>query len=212
MPFLRSVGYLKSEIDVLPISGFTGANMKDRIDPAICPWYSGPSLIELLDTTDINRVYNGPLLMPIADKTRDMGTIIMGKLESGTVKKGQQVILMPNKKISEVLAIFQEDEEVNQAFNGDNVRIRLKGVEEDEVSAGFVLCGLKKPVHAVTRFQAQLVIMEYPSIICGGYTAVMHAHTACEEVSLVGLLHKIDKKTGRKSKHPPQFMKQVWFL
>jgi translation elongation factor EF-1alpha len=78
-----------------------------------------------------------------------------------------------------------------------------------DVSAGFVLCGLRKPVNSVRQFEAQLVIVEYPSIICGGYNAVMHAHTLCEEVSLVSLLHKIDKKTGRKSKHPPQFMKQV---
>lgn len=205
---MRGVGYQKSDIVTLPISGFTGANMKDRLTSDVCTWYQGPSLIDLLDSMELDRDYNGPLMMPIADKTRDMGMVIMGKIESGICKKGQSVMLMPNKKVCEVLAIMQEDCEVPQAFTGDNVRIRLKGIEEEDVSAGFVMCGTKKPVHAVTRFEAQLVIMDYPSIMCGGYTAVLHAHTATEEVHLVTLLHKIDKKTGRKSKAPPQFVKQ----
>jgi peptide chain release factor subunit 3 len=131
MPYLRGVGYQKSEVDCLPISGFTGANMKDRVSPSVCPWYSGPALIELLDTMEIDRKYNGPLLMPVADKVKDMGIVVMGKLESGFVKKGQQVMLMPNKKQCEVMQIYQEDVEVPQAFNGDNVRIRMKGIEEE---------------------------------------------------------------------------------
>ena len=208
LPFLRGVGYSKSEIDVLPISGFTGANMKDRLDASVCSWYQGPALLELLDTMEFDRKYSGPLMMPIADKLKDMGVVVLGKIESGMVKKGQTVLLMPNRKQTEVMAIFQEDNEVNQAYNGDNVRIRLKNVEEEDVSPGFVLSGLKKPVHAVTKFEAQLVVMDYPSIMCAGYNAVMHAHTACEEVTISALLHKIDKKTGRKSKKPPQFMKQ----
>jgi peptide chain release factor subunit 3 len=76
------------------------------------------------------------------------------------------------------------------------------------LSAGFVLCSRKNPVHAVTTFEAQVQICEYSSIICAGYSAVMHAHTAKEEVSISELLHKIDKKTKRKSKNPPKFMKQ----
>ncbi|KAI8916190.1 P-loop containing nucleoside triphosphate hydrolase protein [Gorgonomyces haynaldii] len=208
LPYLRAVGYGKNEIDIMPISGFTGANMKDRIDPAVCPWYTGPALLELLDSIPIDRKYNGPLLMPIADKLRDMGTIVLGKIESGTVKKGQQVLLMPNKMLTEVSSIMQEENEVQQAFNGDNVRIKLKGVEEEDVMPGFVLCSPKAPIHAVTRFEAQLVIMDYPSIMAAGYSAVLHMHTATEEASIVALLHRIDKKTGKKSKKPPPFMKQ----
>lgn len=214
LPYLRGVGYAKGDIDVMPLSGFTGANMKDPVDPKVCPWYQGPTLLGLLDTVMLDRDYNGPLMMPVADKMRDMGLLLMGKLESGTVKKGASLVLMPNnvlqltKKACEVVAIFQEENEVQQAYNGDNVRIRVKGLDEDDVSPGFVLCTPSHPVHAVTTFKAQLVIVEYPSIICSGYNAVMHVHTACEEVTIVELLHKIDKKTGRKSKKPPMFVKQ----
>jgi peptide chain release factor subunit 3 len=97
MPFLKVVGFQKSDVDTLPISGYTGANMKDRVDPSVCSWYNGPALLELLDTVKLDRNYNGPLMMPIAAKLKDMGTIVLGKLESGAVKTGQTVMIMPLK-------------------------------------------------------------------------------------------------------------------
>ncbi|ORZ21546.1 P-loop containing nucleoside triphosphate hydrolase protein [Absidia repens] len=208
-PFLKQVGFNpKTEVYFMPVSGYTGANIKDR-SPA-CTWYNGPSLLEYLDDLKtMDRKFNAPLMIPIAEKYKDMGTIIVGKIESGHIKKGQTVLLMPNKRPTEVTTIYNEsEEEVDQAMCGDNVKIRIKGVEEDEVSPGFMLCTKKKPVKTATKFQAQLAILEHKNIICAGYTAVLHAHAAAEEVSLGALLHLIDKKTNRKSKRPPQFVKQ----
>ncbi|KAF9536578.1 translation termination factor GTPase eRF3 [Lunasporangiospora selenospora] len=73
---------------------------------------------------------------------------------------------------------------------------------------GFVLCSPKYPVHAVTRFEVALGILEHRNIICAGYRAVLHIHTAIEEITLSEMLHPIDKKTGRISKRPLQFLKQ----
>jgi len=78
-----------------------------------------------------DRSTNGPFMMPITDKQKDMGTIVAGKIESGKVRKGMNVLLMPNRLKSEVLAIFMEDNEIQYAKVGDNVRLRLKNVEED---------------------------------------------------------------------------------
>lgn len=97
MPFLKGIGYGKSDIEVLPISGFTGANMKDPLDPKVCSWWKGDPLLTLLEKMPLERKYSGPFLMPIADKTKDMGTIAMGKIESGRVKKGTSLLIMPNK-------------------------------------------------------------------------------------------------------------------
>ncbi|KAJ3087997.1 translation termination factor GTPase eRF3, partial [Physocladia obscura] len=172
LPFLKGVGYnLGTDLDVLPISGFTGANIKDHLNKNVCDWYSGPSLLELLDDMNVgDRKIDGPLLMPISDKFKDMGTVITGKIESGKVRKGQNVIIMPNKKVAEVAAIWMEETERNLAISGDNVRIRLKNVEEEDVLSGFVMCSIQKPVHAVTTFEARLAIVEYKSIMCAGYT------------------------------------------
>jgi hypothetical protein len=77
------------------------------------------------------------------------------------------------------------NEELEAAFSGDNVRIRLKGVTDEDVSPGYVLTSPQKPIKTTTQFQAQLAILESKSIICAGYSCVMHAHTAAEEVTLV---------------------------
>jgi peptide chain release factor subunit 3 len=133
----------------------------------------------------VDRKINSPLMMPISEKYKDMGTIVVGKIESGHVRKGDTLLLMPNKYHVEVAAIYNElEEEVSPAFSGDNVRIRLRGVEDEDISAGFVLTGLSKPVHAVRQFEAQLAILEHKNIICAGYSAVMHVHTLAEDVML----------------------------
>lgn len=77
------------------------------------------------------------------------------------------------------------EEEVPMALCGDNVRVRLRGVEDEDIMIGFVLTSVEAPVHAVTHFEAQLVILDHKNIICAGYGAVMHVHTLAEEVSLV---------------------------
>lgn len=133
----------------------------------------------------VDRKIGAPLMMPISEKYKDMGTIAVGKVESGHMKKGDTLTLMPNKVAVEVAAIFNEmEEEVNSGLCGDNVRIRLRGVEDEDISPGFVLTSPNKPVHAVRQFEAQLAILDHKNIICAGYTAVMHIHTLAEEVTL----------------------------
>ena len=77
-----------------------------------------------------------------------------------------------------------EDSEITAARSGDNIRLRLKNVEEEDISPGFVLCIPARPIHTVMSFEAQLVIVEHKSIICAGYAAVMHAHAAVEEITM----------------------------
>lgn len=147
---------------------------------------SGPSLLEYLDTMQmVDRKVNAPLMMPISEKYKDMGTIVVGKIESGHIRKGDSLLLMPNKDIIEAAGIYNEmEEEVPSAICGDNVRIRVRGVEDGDISPGFVLTSPNKPVHAVRQFEAQLAILDHKNIICAGYSAVMHIHTLAEEVTL----------------------------
>jgi len=170
---------------------------------------SGPSLLEHLDKMPmVARNINGPLMMPVSEKYKDMGTVVVGKIESGRVQRNDTLIMMPNHTEVEVSAIYNEmEDEVPVGHCGDNVRIRLKGVDDEDITTGFVLTSPSNPVHAVRRFEVQLSIVESKNIICAGYSAVMHVHTLAEEVVLAELLHYYDKKTGRKSKRPPQFAK-----
>ena len=148
-------------------------------------------------------------MMPISEKYKDMGTMVVGKIESGTIKLGDKLSLMPNKDNVEVMMIENElDEQVPHALCGDNVRLKLRGVDDDNVQVGFVLTDVKNPVKTVKQFEAQLAILDHKNIICAGYSAMMHVHTLAEEIQLNCLLHYYDKKTGRKSKKPPQFAKK----
>jgi len=133
----------------------------------------------------VDRKINSPVMIPISEKYKDMGTIAVGKLESGHIRKGDTLLLMPNKDEIEVAAIYNElEEEVQLAVSGDNVRMRIRGAEDDELSPGFVITSVNKPVHAVRQFEAQLAILDHKNIICAGYSAVLHVHTLAEEVTL----------------------------
>lgn len=104
--------------------------------------------------------------------------------------------------------LWSDDEEVTSVGPGENVKIKLKGIEEEDVSPGFVLCDSNNPIKTGKVFDAQVVILEHKSIICAGYSAVMHIHCAAEEVRVKALICLVDKKTGDKSKTRPRFVKQ----
>ena len=171
----------------MPCSGFTGANLKDRIDSSVCTWYNGPSFLEFVDKLpDFKWPSDGPVKILISERYRDMGTIVIGKVESGTVKKGDSYTLMPNKQTVKVMAITGADEtEKTSCRAGENVKLKLSSVEEDEVLPGFILCPTGTFCNTGQTFDAQVVILEHKSIICAGYKAVLHIHNAVEEVTLV---------------------------
>jgi peptide chain release factor subunit 3 len=184
--------------------------IKDRIPKGVADWYDGPSLLEYLDSmASLDRKVNAPFMMPINGKYRDMGTLVEGKIEAGVIKKGMSLVMMPNRDKVEVAALYGETEdEVNAAQCGDQVRIRLRGIEEEDILPGFVLCSPKRLVHCVQAFEAQIRVLELKSILSAGFNCVMHVHSAIEEVTFAALLHSLQKGTGRRSKKPPSHAKR----
>uniref|UniRef100_A0A672H1S6 Eukaryotic peptide chain release factor GTP-binding subunit ERF3A-like n=1 Tax=Salarias fasciatus TaxID=181472 RepID=A0A672H1S6_SALFA len=208
VPFLKKVGFNpKKDIHFMPCSGLTGANLKEPTD--MCSWYTGLPFIPHLDSLpNFNRSSDGPVRLPIVDKYKDMGTVILGKLESGSISKAQQLVMMPNRHVVEVLSLLSDDVETDDAGPGENLKLRLKGIEEEEILPGFILCNAENLCHSGRTFDAQIVIIEHKSIICPGYNAVLHIHTCIEEVQITALICLVDKKTGDKSKTRPRFVKQ----
>ncbi|XP_064415090.1 eukaryotic peptide chain release factor GTP-binding subunit ERF3A [Latimeria chalumnae] len=208
VPFLKKVGFNpKKDIHFMPCSGLTGANLKEPSD--FCPWYNALPFIPYLDNLpNFNRSVDGPVRLPIVDKYKDMGTVVLGKLESGSICKGQQLVMMPNKHTVEVLGLLSDDVETECAGPGENLKLRLKGIEEEEILPGFILCDLNNLCHSGRTFDAQIVIIEHKSIICPGYNAVLHIHTCIEEVEITAFICLVDKKSGEKSKTRPRFVKQ----
>lgn len=210
LPYLKKLGFNPTkDLTFMPCSGITGMGIKEQIDESICPWYRGPAFIPFIDELpSLNRKTDGPFIMPIVDKYKDMGTVLMGKVESGTARKGINLLVMPNRTQVSVDQLWSDDEEVTAVGPGENVKIKVKGIEEEDVSPGFVLCDASNPIKTGKVFDAQVVILEHKSIICAGYSAVMHIHCAAEEITVKALICLVDKKTGDKSKTRPRFVKQ----
>jgi len=84
----------------------------------------------------------------------------------------------------QILQCWSNDAEVEQVFAGDNVKLKLKGVEEADITAGFVLSSADAPCKVGKIFDAEVVLLETKSIICAGFSCVLHIHAAIEEVSV----------------------------
>ncbi|KAH8491708.1 hypothetical protein H0E87_023729 [Populus deltoides] len=211
VPFLKLSGYnVKKDVQFLPMSGLLGTNMKTRMGKAICPWWNGPCLFEALDAIEVPpRDPKGPFRMPIIDKFKDMGTVVMGKVESGSVTEGDSLLVMPNKTMVKVLAVYCDENKVRCAGPGENARVRLSGIDDEDILSGFVLSSVARPITAVTEFDAQLQILELVdnAIFTAGYKAVLHIHAVVEECEIVQLLQQIDPKTRKPMKKKVLFVK-----
>lgn len=209
VPYLKKVGFYSKDITFMPCSGLTGANLRDPIDENVCSWFKGPAFIPYInDLPPLNRNVTGPFMMPIVDRYNDRGTIVMGKVESGGCKKGDNLLVMPNKTMVNIDLLWRDEDEVSAVRCGENVKVKLRGVEEADVAPGFVLCDPSSPCKTGKIFDAQVAILEHKSIICAGYSAVCHMHTVAEEVTVKLLICTVDKKTGERSKVRPRFVKQ----
>jgi peptide chain release factor subunit 3 len=141
--------------------------------------------------------------MAVAEKFKEMGTVVTGKIETGSVCKGSMFIIMPNRTVVEVLSVLRAEEEIPAAYSGDNIKLKLKGIDDEDISPGFVLCSPHSLCSTGRVFDAQVVILEYKSIICAGFSCVLHMHNAVEEVEIIQLIAKLDKKTGKKIPEKP---------
>jgi peptide chain release factor subunit 3 len=195
-PYLKTLDF--SNVMYIPISGLTGTNL---IDVSSDIWYDGPSLVAYLDSITLHMSRsNGPVRLSIVGRYNSMGTTIFGKLGSGTIVKGQTLIIMPNKISVQVLEMFSGDDEVERSCCGDNINVKLKDIVDDDISPGFVLCSPDDICHTSDCFDAQILIVECKSIICAGYSAVLHIHNCIEDVLVDAIICLIDRKTNIKSR------------
>ncbi|GLI61736.1 hypothetical protein VaNZ11_004162 [Volvox africanus] len=204
-PFLRQCGYnLKKEVTFLPLAALYGHNIRESVSKDLCSWYDGERLFQVLDQMEpLERNPLAPFRMPIVDRWKDMGTIVMGKSEAGFVRVGDVLQVMPNKLRVKVDVVFRDEKETQSARSGENLRLRISGADEADISPGFVLSSVKNPVPVVTQFEAQLVIvelLEHNPIFTVGYKSVLHIHTACEECEVSKLVAEIDPKTKEQKK------------
>lgn len=208
--FLKNAGYKPDKVPFIPISGWTGENMKEKKE-AKMNWYKGPTLLEALDQLlPPKRPTDLPLRLPINDiyKISGVGTVPVGRVETGIIRAGMLISFVPGNQIAECKSVEMHHEVLPEAGPGSNVGFNVKGIDTKTVKRGHVASDSKnKPAAEVTEFLAQVIILNHPNQICAGYTPVLDCHTAHIACKFADLKQKIDKRSGKVTEENPKFVK-----
>jgi elongation factor 1-alpha len=207
--FLKTVGFKAEEIPFIPISGWTGDNMLEK-SPNM-KWYKGPCLLEALDAiVPPKRPNEKPLRLPLQDvyKIGGIGTVPVGRVETGVLKPGMVVAFAPSFLTTEVKSIEMHHESLEEAQPGDNVGFNVKSIPVKDLKRGYV-CGNSKddPPQVSNSFMAQVIVLDHPNQIAAGYCPVLDCHTAHIAVKFDKLIYLINKRNGEKLEDNPKFVK-----
>jgi len=207
--YLKKVGYKPMKIPFVPISGWMGDNMIER--STNMGWYKGPYLLEALDACVApKRPVDKPLRLPLQDvyKIGGIGTVPVGRVETGCIKPGMVVTCAPAQLTTEVKSVEIHHESLPEAVPGDNVGFNVKNVSVKDLRRGFV-CGDSKqdPPRGADTFYAQVIIMNHPGQISAGYSPVLDCHTAHVACKFAELNQKMDRRSGKVMEENPKFVK-----
>ncbi|MCL2687270.1 MAG: translation elongation factor EF-1 subunit alpha [Methanobrevibacter sp.] len=205
---IKSVGYNPAEVPFIPISAFEGDNIKEASSNT--PWYKGKSLIDAFeDFSAPEKPTNLPLRVPIQDvySITGVGTVPVGRVETGLMKKGEEVIFEPAGASGEVKSIEMHHEMFDEAEPGDNVGFNVRGVGKNDIRRGDVAGHTNSPPTVAKEFDAQIVVLQHPGVITVGYTPVFHCHTSQVACTFLELTKKLNPATGQVEEENPDFLK-----
>jgi elongation factor 1-alpha len=207
--YLKKVGYKPMKIPFVPISGWMGDNMVDK--STNMPWYKGPYLLEALDNANPpKRPTDKPLRLPLQDvyKIGGIGTVPVGRVETGVIKPGMIVTFAPVQITTEVKSVEMHHESLPEAVPGDNVGFNVKNVSVKDIRRGNV-CGdsKKDPPKGASTFFAQVIVMNHPGQISAGYSPVLDCHTAHVACKFKTIDQKMDRRSGKVMEENPKFVK-----
>jgi len=207
--YLKKVGYNVEKVKFVPISGWNGDNMLES--SANMPWYKGPTLLQALDSLEApSRPVDKPLRLPLQDvyKIGGIGTVPVGRVETGIMKPGDVVVFAPAGVTTEVKSIEMHHESLPEATPGDNVGFNVKNISVKDVKRGFV-CGNTKqdPPKGCDSFTAQVIVLNHPGQIGNGYAPVLDCHTSHIACKFQEIESKIDRRSGKELEKEPKSIK-----
>lgn len=209
---LHGVGINPETTPFLACSGLKGDNVAKKSDKM--PWYKGPTVLEQFDQFPPSKLPTDlPMRMPVQDvyEITGIGTVPVGKIETGIMKVGQKVIVLPGRTgkgiEGEVKSIEMHHEALSEGIAGDNVGINIRGVGKKDIARGDVICDAARPSNVVEEFVATITVINHPTVLAKGYTPVFHVHTAQVPCQFVELIEQIDPRTGEVIKKSPDFLK-----
>jgi elongation factor 1-alpha len=205
---LLGAGYKADKMKFIPTSAYKGDNIAKKSENM--PWYKGPTLLESLDAIELPvRPTDKPLRLPVQDvySITGVGTVPVGRVETGILKPNQTVLIMPGGLKAEIKSIEMHHQNLTEARAGDNIGFNIRGIGKNDIQKGDVLCEPNHPATVAEEFTAQIIVLNHPTVIAAGYTPVFHIHTAQVTCTITELVKKIDPKTGLVSQEHPEFIK-----
>lgn len=205
---LKTVGYDTKKVNFIPVSGWTGENVVKKSDKMT--WYKGPTLFEALDKfEEPEKPITKPLRIPIQDvfSITGVGTVPVGRVETGKMKVGDTVVIMPSGMTAEVKSIETHHTAMQEALAGDNIGFNLRGVSKQDMKRGDVVGAPSNPPTVAKEVVAQIIVVYHPTAIAAGYTPVLHAHTSQVAATIVEIIAKIDPRTGQPTEEKPKSIK-----
>ena len=212
LELLKSRGYKVDEIPVIPVASLKGDNIVKKSENM--KWYTGPTLNEQLDIfKEPEKPVKLPLRLPIQDvyNITGIGVVPVGRVETGVMKVGEKVIIVPAREGSgvkgEVKTIEMHHEQIQEAIPGDNIGFSIRGVSKNDIARGDVLGREDNPPTIAAEFTAQIVVLNHPSVLTVGYTPVFHIHTAQVACQIIEIVRKIDPRNGATVQEKPDMLK-----
>lgn len=206
---LQTLGYKPDKIPMVACSAYVGDNVFKK--SANMPWYTGPTIAEALDNTIVppNKPFDKPLRLPVQDvfAITGVGTVPVGRIETGIMKTGDKIIFEPSGTQAEVKSIEMHHKILPKAEPGDNVGFNIRGASKTEVHRGDVVGHVNNPPTVAKEFTAQIIVLQHPTVLTKGYTPVFHCHTAHVAGKITELVKKLDPKTGAVMQENPDMLK-----
>ena len=205
---IKQCGYKPDNVPFIPVSGWKGDNLVKKSENL--SWYSGKTLLEAFDDFAVPDKPTGkPLRLPVQDvySITGVGTVPVGRVETGTMKANDKIIVMPSGATGEIKSIETHHQEMPSAQAGDNIGFNLRGIEKKDIKRGDVLGHPDNPPTVAAEFKAQIIVIHHPTALAPGYTPVMHCHTAQVAATITAFESKIDPATGGTSEENPKFLK-----
>ncbi|CAI5738927.1 unnamed protein product [Hyaloperonospora brassicae] len=202
--FLQNAGYRPKNLRFVPVSGMTGINLEKTGGVEEGSWYSGPSLVEAIDSfAPPQRQISKPFRMTVSDvsKSLSLGQSISGRVYAGAAAVGDSFLLMPIGLHLAVKGIEQDGKSCTLARAGDTIEMGVTGIDQTALTTGSILCSIASPVRLAKKFEAKIMTMptmEVP-LVKGTYVTI-HMHNIDEPVNVTRLVSVLNKtgEVGRK--------------
>jgi len=206
---LETLGYKLDKVPFVPVSAYVGDNIAKK--STNMGWYKGEILLDAMNNTikAVARPVDKPLRLPVQDvyTITGVGTVPVGRVETGVLKPNDKVVFMPSGAAGEVKSVEMHHKQLDKAEPGDNVGFNVRGLEKKSIKRGDVLGHPDNPPTVVKEFTGQIIVLQHPTVITKGYTPVFHISTSHVAGKITEIVKKIDPKTGAEIAKNPDMLK-----